>query len=117
MPDVMRDGAPAPPPAAFEVDTWLLRRTGRELSAIGDGIAADAATDTTVLTAVADGNDGWRAAGAAGDAAAHWREMLRGCAGQIDDLGDRFLAAAAAYRECDDRAAAVGRGGCPMVPG
>lgn len=100
MPEVMHDGAPAPP---VRVAPAALQRSGRELQRIAAALASDAAAEQAVLTAAA--GTGWAAEGAAVDAAREWLAWLRECGGQLDGLGDRSAAAAEAYLHCDVRAA------------
>jgi hypothetical protein len=109
MSEVRYDGGLAPP---VRVDPARLRRSGSALRLVGQELPPDVERAGWALPVAGGGNSGWRAVGAAVKAARQWDGKLRGLAGQLDELGDAFVAAARAYEVCDARAS--GRAGAVM---
>jgi hypothetical protein len=103
MSEVRYDGALASP---VRVDPARLRRSGSTLAGIGRDLRADVERAGWALPVAGGGNNGWRAVDAAAEAARMWDGKLQGLAGQLDELGDAFVAAAGAYEHCDARAGA-----------
>ncbi len=103
MSEVRYDGGLAPP---VRVDPDRLRRSGSVLGSVGQELRADVERAGWALPIAGGGNSGWRAVDAAVEAARLWDGKLQGLAGQLDELGDAFAAAAGAYEHCDARAGA-----------
>jgi hypothetical protein len=102
MSDVRHDGSPAAP---VRVDPPALRRNGLALAETGRVLMADGAVGPLSAATDVDCDPGWAASAAAAGAARAWREMLRTCGAELDELGERLITAADAYQRCDARAA------------